>query len=367
MPRDVSGIAAGDLAEWVRTMTDNTMRAIVKPDASPGLELREVPVPTIGDREVLVKVRAASICGTDLHIFRWDPWAEGRLHPPLVVGHEACGEIVNVGRDVVEVQEGDFVSLESHIVCGVCDMCRTGQGHLCRRTQILGVDRDGVFAEYVAVPALNAWPDPPGMPSEIASLQENFGNAVHTAFTADVRAKKVLVTGCGPVGLMAIAVAQAIGARSIYATDVSAYRLQIAREMGADAVFNVREVDLISAAGEATEGEGVDVLLEMSGAPSALREGFQVLKPGGEAALLGLPGRPVEFDFDDLVIFKGITVHGVIGRRLWETWYQARGLLRSGAVDLSPVVTHKFRLDEFEKAFELMASGRCGKVVLLPK
>lgn len=342
------------------------MGAIVKPEASPGLELREVPIPEIGARDALVKVRAASICGTDLHIYNWDPWARNRLHPPLTVGHEACGEVVAVGRDVTEVSEGEYVSLESHITCGVCDMCRTGRGHLCRNTEILGVDRDGCFAQYVAIPAINAWPDPPHMLPEIASLQENFGNAVHTAFAADVRAKKVLVTGCGPVGLMTISVAQAIGARSICATDISTYRLELAREMGADLVFNAARDDLERRIMEATDGEGVDVLLEMSGAPSALQQGFQFLKPGGEAALLGLPGTPISFDFDNTVIFKGLTVYGVIGRRLWETWYQARGLLRSRAVDLSPIVTHRFSFDEYEKAFGLMASGACGKVVLFP-
>ena len=342
------------------------MQAVVKAEPSAGLTMRHIPVPEIRSHDVLVNVKACSICGTDLHIHRWDPWAEGRLHPPLVVGHEACGEIAQVGRDVSAIKEGDFVSLESHVVCGTCDMCLTGRGHLCRNTSILGVDRDGVFADYVAVPAINAWPDPPGMPFEIASLQENFGNAVHTAFTVDLRAKKVLVTGCGPVGVMAIAVAKAIGARSVYATDISDYRLDLAQTMGADGVFNDREVNTRDAVMDATEGEGVDVLLEMSGAPSAIREGFQLLKPGGEAALLGLPGQAMEFDFDNLLIFKGIKVHGVIGRRLWETWFQARGLLRSGAVDLQPIVTHRFPLSEFDKAFELMESGDCGKVVLLP-
>ncbi len=342
------------------------MRAVVKAEPGPGLALQRVPVPEPGPDEVLVKVKAASICGTDLHIWRWDPWAQGRLKPPLVIGHEVCGEVVATGRDVTGVEVGAYVSAESHVVCGVCDMCRTGKGHLCRNTQILGVDRDGGFAEYVCIPAINAWPNPPEMPPEIASLQENFGNAVHTAFAADVRAKKVLVTGCGPVGLMAIAVAKALGARAVYATDVQPYRLELARRMGADLALNAREVDVVRALREATEGEEVDVLLEMSGAPEALRQGLELVKPGGEVALLGLHGRPVQLDVDNLIVFKGLTVRGVIGRRLWETWYQARGLLRSGAVDLRPIVTHRFPLDEFERAFELMASGECGKVVLVP-
>jgi threonine 3-dehydrogenase len=349
-----------------RLSMPETMRAVRKPDASPGLEMTHVPIPSIGPNDVLVKVRAASICGTDLHIYRWNPWAQGRLRPPLVIGHEFCGEVVEVGRDVQEVKVGDLISAESHVVCGLCDMCRTGRGHLCRRTQILGVDRDGCFADYVAIPAINAWLDPPDMPPEIASLQENFGNAVHTAFTADVRAKKVLVTGCGPVGLMTIAVAKAIGARAVYATDISSFRLTLARRMGADVTVNAAETDVIEAILQTTEGEGVDVLLEMSGAASALQAGFTLLKPSGEAALLGLPGQPVTLDFDNLLIFKGITVRGVIGRHLWETWYQARGLIRSGAVDLSPIVTHRFALNDFEKAFALMASGECGKVVMVP-
>ncbi|RME00874.1 MAG: L-threonine 3-dehydrogenase [Calditrichaeota bacterium] len=343
-----------------------TMRALAKVEAGPGFKMIEAPVPEIGPREVLVKVKATSICGTDLHIFHWNPWAAGRIKPPLIVGHECAGEVVQIGNEVTAVRKGDLVSLESHVVCGVCDMCRTGQGHLCRNTKILGVDRDGVFAEYVAVPEINAWPDPGNMAPEIASLQENFGNAVHTAFSADVRSKKVLVTGCGPVGIMTIAVAKAIGARAVYATDVSDYRLKLAKKMGADFVINASDGRVVETIREISGSEDIDVLLEMSGSPSALIDGFTLLKPGGEAALLGLQGRPIEFDLENLVIFKGLTVRGVIGRKLWETWYQGRGLLRSGAVDLSPMVTHKFPLEQYKQAFELMESGQCGKVVLLP-
>jgi threonine 3-dehydrogenase len=343
-----------------------TMRAVVKAKPQPGLEFLDVQIPTIGRHDILVKVKAASICGTDLHIYRWDPWAQDRLHLPVGVGHEFSGEVVEIGTDVSLVKAGDTISAESHVICGHCDMCRTGRGHLCRNTKILGIDRDGGFAEYISIPEANAWIDPEDMPSEIAALQENFGNAVHTAFTADVRSKRVLVTGCGPVGVMTIAVAKAIGARAVYATDISPYRLQLATKMGADATFNVKEVNVVEAIRAVTEGEGVDVLLEMSGAPSALHDGFALLKPGGEAALLGLPGRPVEFDFDNLLIFKGIHVYGVIGRKIWETWFQARGLIRSKVVDLNPVITHRFPLEQYDKAFQLMISGNCGKVVLLP-
>ncbi len=342
------------------------MRALAKTEAGPGFQMIEAPIPEIRSHEVLVKVKATSICGTDLHIFHWNPWAAERVKPPFIVGHECAGEVVQIGKEVTAVKEGDLVSLESHVICGVCDMCRTGQGHLCRNTRILGVDRDGVFAEYVAVPEINAWPDPPGTPPEIATLQENFGNAVHTAFAADVRSKNVLVTGCGPVGIMTIAVARAIGARAIFATDISNYRLEMAKRMGADHVFNAQDVNVVEAVREASNGEDVDVLLEMSGSPSALKDGFELLKPGGEAALLGLQGRPIEFDLENLVIFKGITVHGVIGRKLWETWFQGQGLLRSGSVNLAPLVTHKFPLEKFEEAFALMESGQCGKVVMFP-
>ncbi len=340
-----------------------TMQALMKTEAGPGFELRALPLPELGARDVLVKVRAASICGTDLHLYRWDEWAAGRLKPPLVIGHEFCGDVVATGREVTEVALGDFVSAESHVICGLCDLCRTGRGHLCRQTRILGVDRDGCFADYVALPASNAWVEPPDMPVEIAALQENFGNAVHTAFAVDLRAKKVLVTGCGPVGLMTVAVAKAAGARAVFATDVSDYRLGLARAMGADRTANAGRRDWAERVRHASEGKGVDVLLEMSGAEPAINAGFELLKPGGEAALLGLPRRAFAFDFSDLLIFKGIKVHGIVGRRLWENWFQARGLLRSGAVDLQPLVTHRFALEDFESAFTLMESGNCGKIV----
>ncbi len=342
------------------------MNAVVKAEAGAGLTLQKVPVPTIQKNEVLVRVRAASICGTDLHIYNWDEWASGRMRPPVVVGHEVCGDIVTVGQDVTSVAVGDFVSLESHVICNTCNFCRTGQGHLCENTQLLGVDRDGGFAEYVAVPAQNAWPNPPEMPLEIAVLQENFGNAVHTAFAVDLRAKKVLVTGCGPVGLMVIAVARAIGARSVYATDISAYRLELARKMGADEALHAVDDAVIERVHEATDGEGVDVLLEMSGAPQAIDQGFTLLKPGGEAALLGVTPGPITFDWNQHIVFKAASVIGISGRKLWQTWYQARGLIRSGAVDLSPLVTHHFQLSDFESAIEQMASGESGKVVLTP-
>jgi threonine 3-dehydrogenase len=342
------------------------MRAIRKPAVGPGLEMVETAVPEPAAGEVLLQVKAASICGTDLHIRNWDPWAAAHVTPPLVVGHEMSGLVVGHGPGVDEPALGTLVSVESHVVCGVCPWCRTGKGHLCPETRILGVHRDGVFAEFVAVPSTNAWPDPPGMPLSVASLQENFGNAVHTVSVPDVDGRKVLVTGCGPVGVMAIAAARALGARSVFGTDVSPFRLQMARTMGADATFDASNGGIPEAVLAATDGEGVDVLLEMSGAPSAIDEGLQVLKPGGEAALLGLTSTPISIDIDDRVIFKGATLHGIVGRRLWETWYRMRALLRSGRVDLEPLITHRMTLDDYETAFDLMASGNTGKVVMFP-
>jgi threonine 3-dehydrogenase len=239
-------------------------------------------------------------------------------------------------------------------------------GHICANTRLIGVDRDGCFAEYIAIAAQNAWPNPPDLPLEVAVVQENFGNAVHTAFAADLRAKKVLVTGCGPVGLMTIAVARAIGARAVYATDISSFRIDFARRMGADLALHATEDPVVDQLNDATDGEGVDVLLEMSGSPSAIDQGFSLLKPGGEAALLGVSPAPFLFDWSHHIVFKAARVLGISGRRLWQTWYQARGLIRSGAVDLSPLVTHRFKLSEFDKAFAAMASGQSGKVMLTP-
>ncbi|MFZ1403791.1 MAG: L-threonine 3-dehydrogenase [Anaerolineae bacterium] len=342
------------------------MRAVIKPERSPGLEMALVDIPRIGSHDALIQVKATSICGTDLHIFKWDPWARAHINPPIVVGHEFCGEVVEVGSEVTQVKVGDFVSAESHITCQTCAQCRTGNGHICKNTRIIGVGRDGCWAEYIAMPEFNLWLNPPDMPVEIASLQENFGNAVHTAFATDVTARKVLVSGCGPVGLMTIAVCKAAGARQIFATDISPYRLRLAQRMGAHEAYNVSETDPVAAIMALTDGEGVDVLLEMSGAASALDQGFHALRDGGEAALLGLAPAAIGFDLNNHIIFKGATVYGIVGRRLWQTWYQMRGLLRSGAVDLAPIITHRFALDDFQDALSVMQSGQSGKVIMFP-
>jgi len=343
------------------------MRAVMKTESAPGLTWGQTDIPAVGPDEILVRVRAVSICGTDLHIRRWDTWASHRVHPPLIVGHEMCGEVVDLGQRVTTVRAGDFISAESHIVCGVCDQCRVGNGHICENTRILGVDIDGVFAEYVRIPAANAWRNPPDMPWEIATLLENFGNAVHTALAVDARGRRVLVTGCGPVGLMAIAVLRAVGARTIVATDISAYRLALARTMGADLALSPARDDVAAAVSVITEGHGADALLEFSGAAPAIRQGFQLLRDGGEAALLGIPDRPIELDWAADLVFKGVTVRGIVGRRLWDTWYSMRGLLHGGLVDLRPVVTHRFALSDFDQAMDTMQSGASGKVIMFPQ
>ena len=343
--------------------TPKMMQAVIKAERAPGLRLTDWPIPHMGHGEVLVKVKAASICGRNLHIYRWDEWAQNRLNPPFVVGHEITGVIEEGAEDVTTVQIGDTVSLQSHVVCGKCFYCQTGREHICENTQIIGVDRDGGFAEYIVVPAQNAWPNSPDLPLRIAVLEENFGNAVHTAMAQDTSAKYVLVTGCGPVGVMAISVAKACGARSVFATDISAYRLRMAHEAGADVVINAKTDDVIATVLDQTCGEGVDVLLEMSGAPSAIDQGFTLLKEGGEAALLGLAPGPFTFDLNRHVVFKGATVRGIVGRRLWETWHQTRGLIESQAVDLSHIVTHEFALEDFDEAYEVFMSGESGKIM----
>lgn len=342
------------------------MRALRKTRHAPGLEMEDVPIPEPERNEVLIQVKAMSICGTDLHIRRWDPWASEHVRVPVTVGHELCGIVVDRGDAVIGPEVGAFVSAESHVVCNRCSWCRTGRSNLCEDTELLGIDRDGAYAEYVAIPAENAWVNPPDLPLSIASIQENFGNAVHTTSVPTVAGKSVLVTGMGPVGLMTLATAMALGARAVIGTDISDYRLEMAEKLGADLAVNAADSDVVTEVLRATSGRGVDVLLETSGAPSAIRDGFSVLKAGGEAALLGLSSRPFPFDLDDYIIFKGATVHGIFGRKLWETWYQARGLLQSGAVDLGPVVTHRLAFDDHARAFDLMESGRCGKIVMFP-
>ncbi|MBI5708969.1 MAG: L-threonine 3-dehydrogenase [Candidatus Eisenbacteria bacterium] len=342
------------------------MRAVVKAQAGPGAEIREVPVPTVGAGELLLRVLRAGVCGTDLHIFEWDRWSQGRLRPPVTLGHEFVGEILALGPGVTEFRTGERVSCESHIVCNHCLACRTGNGHVCQNTKILGVDVDGGFAEYVTVPATNAWRAPASIPIQVAAVMEPLGNAVHTAFAGPLAACNIAVTGCGPIGLFAVGVARAAGAARVIASDVSPYRLDLARRMNADAVIDAAKEDFVTRVSEITDGRGLDGVLEMSGSPQAMRDGLAALRNGGRMSLLGLPKEPFELDWNRLVIFKGITLYGVIGRRMYDTWYQMDNLLGSGRLDIRPAITHVMPMEQFAEAIALLRSGSAGKVVLVP-
>ena len=348
------------------TPPTGTMKAVVKATAGPGAEIREVPVPVAGRGEVLLKVLRAGVCGTDLHIWNWDRWSEGRVKPPVTLGHEFVGEVVVLGEDVTNVRQGEIVSCESHVVCGTCLACRTGSGHVCENTKILGVDINGGFAEYVAVPAVNAWGVPAGVPLEVGAVMEPCGNAVHTAFAGPLSGCTIAVTGCGPIGLFAIGVARAAGAARVFASDVSPYRLDLARRMQADTVIDASKEDFVARCMDLTAGRGLDGVLEMSGNPKAVRDGLAALRMGGRLSMLGLPTEPFDLDWNRLVIFKGITIHGIIGRRMYETWYQLDQMLGSGRLDLRPAITHVMEMERFSEAIALLHEGRAGKVVLKP-
>jgi threonine 3-dehydrogenase len=342
------------------------MKAIVKAHAGPGAEIRDVPVPTCGPGELLLQVQRAGVCGTDLHIYEWDRWSQGRLKPPVTLGHEFVGRIVEIGAGVMGYEIGQLVSCESHVVDNACVACRTGNAHVCENTRILGVDINGGFAEYVAVPALNAWHAPANVPIEVAAVMEPLGNAVHTAFAGPLSGCNIAVTGCGPIGLFAIGVARAAGAARVFATDVAAYRLELARKMKADAVIDVSRENFVERVQTLTSGRGLDGVLEMSGHPSAMRDGLAALRNGGRLSLLGLPKEPFDLDWNRLVIFKGVTIHGIVGRRMYETWYQMDNLLGSGRLDIRPAITHVMPMAEFDQAIGLLRSGQAGKVVLVP-
>nr|WP_256521699.1 L-threonine 3-dehydrogenase [Halobacillus sp. A5] len=342
------------------------MNAIIKHHRGPGAELQQVQIPIIKDDEVLIKVKATSICGTDVHIYNWDDWSASRVHPPYVFGHEFSGVVVKAGAKVTNFKEGDYVSAETHLICGHCPQCLTGQYHICENTKIIGVDTQGCFAEYAAVPAANLWRNPANMPYDIASIQEPMGNAVHTVLKGDVAGKSVAVIGCGPIGIMAVGVAKAAGASHVLAFDLNEYRLNLAKEMGADTIVNSAEVNPVEMAKQLTNGHGVDVVCEMSGHPVAMDQGFKMITNGGRVSILSLPASPVSIDITNDIVFKGVQVQGITGRKMYETWQQVSRLLHSKQVDVSPLITHHFPLEEFEKGFELMNKGLCGKVVLHP-
>ena len=347
-------------------MMPTKMMAVVKSKAAPGTEIREVKVPDFGAREVLVKVKVASICGTDLHIYQWDRWAQNRIRPPLIPGHEFCGEVVAYGREVSNVKEGDFVSAEMHVACGKCVLCRTGESHICQNVKIIGVDSDGAFAEYVVIPESNIWKLDPEIPQEYASILDPLGNAVHSVLAGEIAARTVAVTGCGPIGLFSIAVARAVGASQVFAIEVNEHRRRIAKEMRADFVLDPSTEDVRSIIMEKTNGLGVDVVLEMAGQAQAIRTAFDIVRRGGRISLLGLTSKPISLNFSEDIIFKGITIQGINGRRMYQTWYQMTALLKNHKLDLHPVITDRMAMSDFFKGMDRLKTGEASKILLYP-
>jgi len=343
-----------------------TMKALRKMQPAKGLQMDAVPVPAIGPTDVLVRVKTASICGTDLHIYGWDRWSQGRIKPPVTLGHEFCGTVERVGDEVRAVKPGDFVSAEMHVNCGHCHQCRLGQAHICQNLRIIGIDQDGAFAEFVKIPASNIWKLDPAIPEHYGAILDPLGNAVHTVLAGPVAGQTVLVTGCGPIGLMSIAVAKACGSSMVFATETNERRRAMAKQMGADVVLNPATENAVAKILAETGGTGVDALLEMSGNPTAIQQGFKALRAGGRASLLGIPTENVPLDLVNDVIFKGATVQGIYGRRMYETWVQMTALLKAGRLNLEPLFGERVSLEKFEGAFSLLQSGLAGKILLYP-
>ncbi|HEY8285102.1 MAG TPA: L-threonine 3-dehydrogenase [Chloroflexota bacterium] len=338
------------------------MKALVKRKQEPGLWLEDVPEPPIGINDLLIRVLRTGICGTDLHIYQWDAWAQKTIPTPLIIGHEFVGQVVTVGENVNDFHPGDIVSGEGHLVCGRCRNCMAGRRHLCAHTRGIGVNRDGAFAEYIALPMTNIWHHAPGIDLDVAAIFDPFGNAVHTALTFPVLGEDVLITGAGPIGVMAAAVARHAGARHIVVTDLNPYRLDLARKLGVTRAVNVRETSLATVQGELGMQEGFDVGLEMSGNPAALRDMVANLAHGGRIAMLGVPSTEIAIDWN-LVVFNMLTIKGIYGREMYETWYMMTVMLQSG-LNISPVITHRFGFEEYQTAFEAAASGQAGKIIL---
>jgi threonine 3-dehydrogenase len=342
------------------------MRALVKEAPGPGMVMRDVPRPRIGANEVLIKVQHAGVCGTDVHIWEWDAWASARLRPPVVVGHEFAGTIAEVGPEAATgglLSVGDRVTAEGHIVCGHCRPCRSGDAHVCVRTRIIGVDRDGAFAEYIAMPASNVM-RLDGIPTEIGAIMDPLGNAFHTVLRAEVPGSTVLIVGCGPIGCFAVGVARAAGASLVIASDLNPKRLDIARTMGAHAILNPTTDDVAARVRELTGGEGADLVCEMSGHPGGHRQAFAAVRPGGRINLLGTPSQTTELDFARDVIFKGVTLYGVTGRLMYQTWQQMFRFLGAGLLNPRPVITHRFGLHQIGEAIQVIKDGKAGKVIL---
>ena len=347
-------------------MAATTMKALRKMRAGRGLSMETAPVPAIGAADVLVRVKTASICGTDLHIYGWDRWSQGRIRPPLTLGHEFCGVVESVGEEVTAVKAGDFVSAEMHVNCGHCRQCRLGEAHICQNLRIIGIDQDGAFAEFVKIPASNIWKLDAAIPEHYGAILDPLGNAVHTVLAGPIAGQTVLVTGCGPIGLMSIAVAKACGSSTVFATETNENRRAMAKKMGADVVLNPAAEDAVTRILAETNGTGVDALLEMSGNPTAIQQGFKALRAGGRASLLGIPTENVPLDLVNDVIFKGATVQGIYGRRMYGTWVQMTALLKAGRLNLEPLFGEREPLGKFENAFAKLQGGLAGKILLFP-
>jgi len=338
------------------------MKALIKKESKPGLWLEDVPEPKIGINDVLIKVDRTGICGTDLHVYEWNAWARQTIPIPLVVGHEFVGEILEVGSNVADFHPGNVVSAEGHVVCGRCRNCLAGRRHLCKNTKGIGVNRPGAFAEYISVPVTNVWQHKEDIDRDVASIFDPFGNAVHTALSFDVLGEDVLITGAGPIGIMAAAVVKHAGARFVVITDMNEYRLELARRMGVTVAWNVKSGTIRDLQNQLGMKEGFDVGLEMSGNPAAFRDLIANMCHGSKIAMLGIPSQPIDIDWNT-VIFNMLTIKGIYGREMYETWYKMTVMLESG-LDILPVITHRFHYTEFEKGFEVMRTGQSGKVVL---
>jgi threonine 3-dehydrogenase len=338
------------------------MKAWVKSQAAKGLWLEDIPEPAIGINDVLIRVRYAGICGTDVHIFQWDDWAQKTIKVPMAIGHEFVGEVVQVGSNVNDFFPGDIVSGEGHVICGRCRNCMAGRRHLCANTQGVGVNRAGAFAEYIALPMANIWRHHPGINQEVAAIFDPFGNAVHTALSFPVLGEDVLITGAGPIGIMSIPIVRHAGARHVVITDMNPYRLDLARKMGATLAINPAETSLADAQKQLGMQEGFDVGLEMSGNPAALKDMIANMCHGGKIAILGIPAKEMPMDWRQ-VIFNMITIKGIYGREMYDTWYKMSVMIESG-VDISPIITHRFAFEDFQQGFDAMISGQTGKVVL---
>lgn len=345
-----------------------SMTAIVKDKPEKGFSITKKKLDSsLKSDEVLIKVLRASFCGTDYHIYSYDEWAESRLELPLTVGHEFAGKVMDVGEAVNDVSKGDIVSAETHIICGECEFCKRGEGHICENTRIIGVDTDGCFAGYVKIPAKNCFINDKDTNIDHLSVQEPLGNAVHTMNHFDLENKDVAVVGTGPIGLMGIDVAKAYGAKKIIALEVNAYRRDLATKLGADTVINPLEEDVVERVMAETDGRGVDVVGEFSGNKDAIEKAFKYVKKGGGISMLGIPSKPIELDLANDVVFKGVSVYGVTGRRIYDTWHEVKALIDKGLLHLDDIITHTFPLKDIEKASEIMGSGNSGKIVLIPE